>query len=46
MLFLMLVFTAVVLLEVRHEVAALIAALSALAVMLLALSGDPALAYY
>ena len=46
MLFLTLAFSAVAFLEMRHEVLALILALSALAVMLLAFAGVPGLAYY
>jgi len=46
MLFLTLAFSAVAFLEMRHEVLALISALSALAVMLLAFSDVPVLAYY
>ena len=46
MLFLTLAFSAVAFLEMRHEVAALILALSALAVLLVAFSDVPVLAYY
>lgn len=46
MLFLTLAFSAVAFLEMRHEVLALILALSALGVMLVAFAGVPVPAYY
>jgi len=46
MLFLTLAFSAVAFLEMRHEVLALVLALSALGVMLVAFAGVPVLADY